>query len=707
MKQILLLLTFFNLISYVHGQQPSLEDIWLKGTYTPNKINLYHFLNGSSKHAFLNHHNHILSSSLYGNDTSLLFNNPHQLSIDNFSFSENNKTILFSTETERIYRRSSKANYFTFHISTKEINPVNEKHKQQYPLFSKDGLKLAYIVDNNLYFKHLATNKETQITFDGAPNQVINGASDWVYEEEFSITRAFDWSQDGRYIAYLKFDESNVREISLPFYKGQYPKQKVLKYPRAGEDNSIVEIWIYDTQTSTAKQLVLHNERTYIPFLKWNNEQLNIATLNRAQNHLKVLSYNLKKDSLTILYEETNNTYIELPSIRFLSDGSFLLTSEKEGYNHVYYFDELGNEKISLTKGNYDIMTIYGVDESKNTIFYQAAIPNLERHVFSHNFKTDSLKKLSFRKGYNSAKFSRDWRYMINTYSSDKAPPMTSLINLQNGKEIKVIRENKKLKESISNFYQPKEFFKIQLEEYKMDAWMIKPSNFDSTKSYPVLFYVYGGPGSQTVANKWGYNTNMWFQHLAQKGYIIVSVDNRGCGGQGESFKKSTYKQLGNLEVEDQIKAAKYISKWPFVNKERIGIYGWSYGGYLSLLCLFKGKGIFNAALSIAPVTHWKFYDTIYTERYMNIPKENKDGYSSSTPINFAKDWKEGSLFIAHGTADDNVHFQNTLELVKVMNNFNKAYDLYIYPNSSHGIGERKNRYHLFKQMTTFIVRNI
>jgi len=629
----------------------------------------------------------------------------------NYTFSKDENKILFPTKTEYIYRYSSKSEFYIWDIKNKTLQQLSENGKQRLASFSPDGSKVGFIRNNNLFIKNLISNTETQITKDGLYNNIINGTTDWVYEEEFGFTRAFFWSPNGEKIAFYKFDESNVKEFCFLKYGDLYPEEYKYKYPKAGEDNSIVNIFTYNiTNEKTVKMDIGEETDQYIPRIKWtkNNEILSIQRMNRLQNKLEILFADPKNGESKVIYTETNKYYIDITDhLTFLDDNEhFLFTSEKDGYYHIYLYKMNGELVKQLTKGNWVITDLIGFDEKKQIVYYTSAESSpLNRDIYSVDLKGNK-NKLSSRKGTNRARFSSDYKYFINTFSDANTPSVIT-VNKANGKQIRVLEDNSKLLKTIKEYnFSKKEFFTITTSEnVELNAWKILPPNFDKEKQYPVLFTIYGGPGSQTIQNSWG--SDLWEQMLAQKGIIVVSVDNRGTGARGEEFKKMTYMQLGKYETIDQIEAAKYLGSLDYIDANRIGIFGWSYGGYMSTLCMTKGSDYFSTGIAVAPVTNWRYYDNIYTERFMRTPQENANGYDDNSPINHV-DKLKGNFLLIHGTADDNVHVQNSIDLVTALVAANKQFEMQLYPNSNHGIYTGKNtRMHLYKRMTDFLLSNL
>ncbi len=631
--------------------------------------------------------------------------------IDDYAFSADESKIMFSYDSKSVYRYSYKAKYFVYDIASKKAEMIN-KEPVMYATTAPKGNKVAYVQDNDLYWKDLNTKKTTRVTSDGKWNHVINGASDWVYEEELELVKAFEWSPDGKRIAYYRFDESAVKEFSMDMYGPLYPEQYRFKYPKAGEENSKVSIHIYDLESNKAVEIKLNGEWEYIARIHWTSDPgvLAVQTLNRHQNELNIQLANAKDGSCKTIYTEKSDTYLEIPNyLNFLPDNKgFTLLSEKSGYKHIYHFDMNGKLVNQVTSGEWVVTDFYGVDVTNGLVYYQSAERSpLERDVYVVGLNGSGKKLLSKNEGTSSAQFSEGFKYFIHSYSS-ATEPSTHVLRDTKGKEVRMLQSNKRLRENLKQFNMTKkEFFSFKAEEgHSLNGWMIKPKDFDPKKRYPVFMFVYGGPGSQTVQNSWGRMNDIWFQMLAQKGYLVVSVDNRGTGARGVKFKKCTYKQLGLYETRDQIAAAKYLSDQSYVDPARIGIFGWSYGGYMSSLCITKGAKHFKMAIAVAPVTTWRYYDTIYTERYMQTPQENESGYDDNSPINHVKLLK-GKYLLVHGMADDNVHYQNAVDMITALVNANKQFDQFSYPNKNHGIAGGITRYHLYNMMTNYILENL
>lgn len=693
------------------------EDIWFSYKFFPSYIDQPRSMNDGIHFSALEKKGIVkYAYEKYGESSDVLLSvddvkfNGSKISIDAYDFNADETKMLIATNKVSIYRRSWEANYYIVDLKTKEVSKLTEGDTpQRLAAFSPDGKKVAFVKENNLFIKDLSTQKETQITSDGAINEIINGTTDWVYEEEFAITKGFYWSPDSKKIAFYRFDESEVKEFTMKYYGDLYPLLYEFKYPKAGEDNSKVSIHIYNVADQKSKKCDIGTYE-YIPRIKWsqNPDQLCVLTMNRHQSNLKYHMVNAQDFSSKIVYEEQSETYVEIDdNLIFLEDGkSFIRTSEKDGYNHIYriFFD---GEETQITKGKWDVVEFKGVDQEKGLIYYTSAEEGpIYKSLYVVNLKGKKKEKLSEKKGTNDAKFSNGMKYYINTYSNANTPSVYSL-HKANGALIKVIEANDRLNGNMEAYkLSPKEFFTIKGAEKELNAWMIKPVDFDESKQYPVFMHVYGGPGNNTVEDAWGGMEYFFHQMLAQNGYIVVSVDPRGTMYRGEDFKKCTYLQLGKLETEDVIAVAQKLGERNYIDADRIGIQGWSYGGYLSSLAITKGADVFAAAIAIAPVTNWRFYDNIYTERFMRTPQENAKGYDDNSPINHAEKLEDPYL-IVHGGGDDNVHVQNTLEMTDALVAANKSFDMFIYPNRNHGIYGGTTRVHLFEKMWKFIKENI
>ena len=720
MRQFLLLVYIFAGL-FVSAQKPiTPEDIFQKGTFASKGVPGFNFQQDGVHYTRLEGVTIAQYDLRNGEKSGIIFDAATVKSdapgwagaFDGYSFSSDEKKILLTMGTEQIYRWSRKADYFVYDPADKKMTRLFEGAKQRYAEFSPDASKIAFVVENDLYIKDLSSNKTVRITTDGQMNAIINGASDWVYEEEFELLRAFEWSPDGKYIAYLRFDEREVPEMTMEMYRGgEYPEEVAFKYPKVGEKNAIVTAHLYDL--STAKTITVNipdrqaDRDDYLPRIAWTpGRQLCLTWMNRHQNQQRLLLADPVTGNCSVMLEENNKYYLDLHDITFLSDGSgFVMQHEKSGFNHLYKYDMQGKEVAALTKGDWDVSDFYGIDEKKQTVYFQAAAENpMQRELYSVKLDGKKRKKLSGTAGWHNAQWSSTFDYFVNSFSTANTPPQYA-VRSRTGELLRLLETNDAIQsKQLEHRVIPVNFFSFKTaEKVELNGWMIKPTapEFQNQK-LPVLMFVYGGPGSQQVTDQWRGANYWWFQMLAQQGYVVACVDNRGTGGRGEEFKKMTYKQLGHYEVIDQIGAAQHLGTLPFVDPERIGIFGWSYGGYMSTNAILKGKKVFKAAVAVAPVTNWKWYDSVYTERYMQTHAENAEGYEENSPINFA-DQLEGEYLLIHGLADDNVHFQHTAEMANQLISSNKQFDTMVYPNRNHGISDPSARIHLYTLMTTFL----
>ena len=717
MRKILFIffLCFSSIACFSQSKEITLEDIWQNYNFYPKSYRGLNSMNDGEFYTQIKNGEEgqeiIKYSFKNGKRVVRLFKSSDFKikRINSYSLSNDDRLMLLATETESIYRYSKKAIYYVFNIQNNKIKKLSD-NKVRYPTFSPDGTKVAFVFENNLYIKDITNGKENQITFDGKKNNIINGASDWVYEEEFKLVRGFEWSGDSRTIAFYKFDESHVKEFSMDKFNGNlYPTQEVFKYPKAGEANSTVSVYLYNIDDDEKKLIYTEEDYEYIPRIKWSNDPniLTMIGLNRHQNKLDFIVVDSKDGSNRVLFTEEDKYYIDInDNLTFLPNNFFIWTSEKKGYNHIYLKGLDGSEE-QITSGSWEVTSFYGLDSDKMEIFFSSTEDgSINRSIYCLDLESGKRKKLSTQTGTNSAKFSNGLKYYINTYSNANTPPIFTL-HKADGSLIKTIEDNTEFQNKLEEYnISEKEFITIYTDNADLNAWIIKPPNFDDNKKYPLFMFLYGGPGSQKVLNRYEGNNFYWYQMLAQKGYVIACVDNRGTGGKGAEFKKMTYKELGKYETIDQIDAAKYFGSLNYIDEKRIGIQGWSYGGYMSSLAITKGADIFKLAVAVAPVTNWRYYDNIYTERYMQTPQENPSGYDENSPINHVEKLK-GKYLLIHGTADDNVHVQNTYEMSSALVRANKQFDLFVYPDKNHGIYGKNTRYHLYKKITNFILDNL
>ncbi|MCH3880903.1 MULTISPECIES: S9 family peptidase [Tenacibaculum] len=694
----------------------TVEEIW-NGTFSAERMNALNSMNGDF-YSLLNSDKDAKSTSvdkysyLTLEKVATIVDSKDVSGLDRFSsyeFNNDETKLILGSKFKKVYRRSFTGTYYAFDIASKKVTLIGENIQQ--PTFSPDSKKVAYTKDNNIFVKNLASGKVSQITLDGKTNSIINGTTDWVYEEEFGFVRAFEWNKTSEYIAFLRFDETDVPTFSMDMYgKSLYPNQQVFKYPKAGEKNANVSLHLHNLNVGSTKKLNV-GKYEYIPRIQWTNDAntLSATTLNRHQNDLKLYFVNAKNGSSKIVLNEKDDAYVDIQdNLTFLDDNSFIWTSEKDGFNHIYHYTSNGKLKNQVTKGDWEVTNYYGFNKDLNTIYYQSVESgSINRNVYSIKLDGSDKKVISRDYGTNSASFSKNMNYFINTFSDAKTPQVYSLYKAD-GTRVKIIKDNADLKKSIAEYkMSPKEFSTININGNDLNMWMVKPADFDENKKYPMLMFQYSGPGSQQVKNSWNASNDYWHNMLAQKGYIIVCVDGRGTGLKGRDFKKVTQKELGKYEVEDQIAAAKKLAKRNYIDSDNIGIWGWSYGGFMSSNCLLKGNDIFSMAIAVAPVTSWRFYDSVYTERYMQTPQENASGYDDNSPINHVEKLK-GDYLLVHGSGDDNVHVQNSMQMVNALVDANKPFDFFIYPDKAHGIYKGSNtRLHLYNKMTSFIEEHL
>lgn len=717
-KRLLLIIVLAGLSQWALAQKKiTLEDIWQNYLFTPKSISEFSFLNDGKSYSQLQDNKiqqyDLVSGKLVNtlcDGAALKGTAGFKGEIESYSLSSDESKILIESETESIYRHSTRAFFYVYDRKSKSLTAVFEDAKQRLATLNPQADKVAFVMDNNLYIKNLSGGELTKVTSDGKENAVINGATDWVYEEEFSFDRGFQWSPDGKHLAFYRFDESQVPQFTLTNYRGElYPEYVTYKYPKVGEKNAIVTIHVYDVAKAKTTEVSFNQEEDYyVPRIKWtqNPNQLCVFKMNRHQNQLDLLLADASTGDTRLLLQETNKYYIEIDdNLTFLADGKhFIRTSEMDGWNHLYLYDMNGKLVTQLTKGQSEVTEFYGVDEKNQLAYYQADERSpIAREVYAVSLDGKRKQKLGADPGWNSALFSTTFDYYILTQSTANAPATYTVFD-KAGKKVRVIEDNAALK-GLQKEYKVSEveFFSFTTKDkVDLNGWMIKPAGFKDILKYPVLMFVYGGPGNQQVTDHWLGANYWWFQMLAQQGYVVACVDNRGTGGRGEAFKKVTYLQLGKYETADQIEAARYLGGLKYCDPERIGIFGWSYGGYMSSLCLFKGNDVFKAGIAVAPVTNWKWYDSIYTERYMRTAEENPEGYHDNSPINFANQLK-GNYLLVHGMGDDNVHFQHTAEMANALIAANKQFDTYFYPNRNHGIYGGATRLHLYTKMTGFL----
>ena len=709
----------------------TLKDVTGK-TFTPKYITGVDPIKGTDRYASISNDGRQIIEYAFktGNQTRVLFDiaNTHGESIkqlDGYTLSPDGKRMLIQTNTHKIYRRSFTADYYIYTIQSRKLEKLSTGGPQQIPTWSPDGNQIAFVRDNNIFLvKLLYDNAESQITKDGKFNEIINGVPDWVYEEEFSTNRSLCFTADSRMLCWIKYDERKVKEYSLQLFMGSHPTMKAnevypgtytYKYPKAGEDNSIVSVWSYEIQTHKTNRLQVPLEGDgYIPRIKSTNDanRIIVFTMNRHQDVLNLYAVNPRTTLSQLLIKEQGDKYVKEEAMEGIAIGqnSILLPSDRDGYMHLYLYNMNGSLIRKIGDGNYDITSIYGYDETTGDVYYQAAgINPHDRQIFvSH--KNGKTERLTDTNGWNKAIFSGDYKYFLNTWSNYNTPYVFTIRDSK-GKVLSTPIDNKELKEKVKTYgFNGRETFSFTTSEgVKLDGWMVKPKDFDTNKKYPVILFQYSGPGSQQVIDAWNAgsmgNGGAFDYYLAQQGFIVVCVDGRGTGGRGAAFEKCTYLRIGELESHDQIETALWLGKQSYIDKERIGIWGWSFGGFNTLMSMSEGRPVFKAGVAVAPPTNWRYYDTIYTERYMRTPKENGSGYATN-PIQRANALY-GALLICHGMADDNVQPQNTMEYTEALIQADKDFKENIYTNRNHGIYGGNTRTHLLRQISNWFIEHL
>lgn len=725
-----LFLTITALLMFVAtmsaGGKLTLPDI-TSGKFAAKTVNGINPIEGTDTYARISQDGErvVCCSFKTGKELSVLFDVKNTMGckidgFDDYVLSPDGKRMLIQTKTERIYRRSFKADFYIYNIESRRLDRLSDGDKQQIPTWSPDGQQVAFVRGGNIFLvKLLYDNAEIQVTKDGKFNEVINGLPDWVNEEEFGFNSALTFNADGTMICWIRYDESKVKTFSLEMYKGMkpakeeyaaYPGFYSYKYPKAGEDNSTVSAWSYDIKSHKINRLQVPIDADgYMPRIKPTNDPMRIVvyTMNRHQDDLCLYAVNPRSTVAQLIIKEHVDKYVReeaMEGVKFVGD-KILLPSDRSGYTKLYIYNMNGQLQRTIGDGNYDITSVYGYDPKTGDVYYQAAaLGATDRQVYVTH-KNGKTVRLTDREGWNTAFFSGDFQYFVNTWS-DYNTPYVFTTRTREGKLINTIEDNKAVKQLVSDYgFCKREPFSFTTSEgVVLNGWMVKPKDFDANKKYPVIMHQYSGPGSQQVTNSWSAGSmgqgGAFDSYLAQEGFIVVSVDGRGTGGRGSEFEKCTYLNLGNLESKDQVETALYVGSLPYVDKDRIGIWGWSYGGFNTLMSMSEGRGVFRAGVAIAPPTNWKYYDSVYTERYMRTPKENPDGYATN-PIERASKL-HGALLICHGTADDNVHPQNTYEYSEALVQADKDFRELFYTNRNHGIFGGNTRNHLLRQVAQF-----
>jgi dipeptidyl-peptidase-4 len=723
--KIIAFLLFIFIVELSYGQL-TLDDIFINKKYQAKTAGNFSFLNTKPAYAALKTIKGIQSINIFNSNAQKMDSvslNSIWIHSDGLipkfqqvEISSTDAYFLLKANEERLYRNAATADYYITN-GKNNISKISN-YKISFPSFSADDKSLSYVIDNNLYLYNIEKQTELQITSDGIWNKIINGKSDWVYEEEFLLTKAFAWCANSTKIAYLKFNETDVKEYTFPYYYGQaYPSDFSYKYPKAGEQNSIVTAHYYDCKKKKNYKIDLSKfSYEYIPRIISANNAVYLMLLNRHQDTLKVVAYDFTTKQTKLVFTDVSEQYVDVPkSFYVMKDNSFITTSERDGYNHLYHFNEDGKLLKQLTKGKFEVTNTYKIDEKDKLVYYQSnesLNPDISycKYLFSIQYETLEKKQLNYQSGTTNAQFSPDASIYLQDFSAVKIPPVYSIHDVQHNSSV-VIENNQYLLDSLVPILPKKYVGGILTKAGILNTYDILPPDsifyLSSKLPQPILFYVYGGPRHEEVENIWEQSQiNFYLYYLAQQGIHIVCIDPRGSSGKGAEFKKSTHLKLGQLETEDLIEYATFLKGNDSINKSRIGIFGWSYGAYLSLLCLEQKNTPFKTAIAVAPVTNWKFYDNIYSERYLHTPQENPKGYELFNPIALAKNLT-GKLLLIHGTADDNVHFQNSVELIEALNEAGKTYDLYLYPDKDHSISGGNTRFELFKRLTYFLMKNL
>ena len=717
------MLLAFALITFGQAKKITIEDIWNDYKFYPRGVAGYTAMpksdyytvvkrGGIERYSFATGKK--IDMLVTNDDLDRLSNGAVNISkVSSYEFTADESKIILAIDEESIWRRSTLAHYYIYDIANRKLTLVADTNtKLHFAVLSEDGQKVLFARDCDLFYQDLATGKITQITRDGKPNNILNGYADWVYEEELDMSRAASWSPDGKKIAFLRFDESRVKEYNFALYDELYPTDFKYKYPKAGEDNSLVDVYVYDLATAQLTQIDLgDNSNCYFPRVYWlpNNDAV-VLKLNRHQNQLDFIRYNTTTQQQDVIYTDKNDKWLDVSdNYYFLKDGkTMIVTSERDGFNHIYKVT-LGGGITQLTSGKWEVNAIQYVNEAKKQIYYtsnESGVVNRDLYVINFDGKKKTM--LSSGDGWNEPSFSPNGNFYRNQYSNLNTLPKYTIRDAK-GKELRVLNDNKNVQETMDQYgFVKRELISITTADgTQLNGWMMKPANFDPNKRYPVMMNCYGGPGSQQVENAYSSAQDLaFYQMLAQHGYISVCVDGRGTATRGDEFKKIIYQQMGKYEAIDQIGAANYLKTLPYVDGDRIGIWGWSFGGYLSALSMFRGDGAFKMAISVAPVTNWRYYDNIYTERFMRTPQENPDGYDLNSPTTYAKQLN-GKYLLIHGTADDNVHFQNAMELVKALNEAGVEYDQFFFPNKNHFIMGGSTRTYLYNKLAKYILENL
>jgi dipeptidyl-peptidase 4 len=723
-KQLLIyiVLTFITTIFAQQKQKLSLEDIYYSSKLFAKTVQNIHWKPDASAFTFTEMNSETKTENIYQHDvatgkkfllvsgTDLIYDNK-QIPMSHYKWTDDGKFLLIEGPVKSIWRHSTQAPFYLYNISTKSVSALSngDIHLRNVKL-SPDGTRVGFVRGHNIYVADLKTGKETAVTNDGTDN-ILNGEFDWVYEEEFGLADAWRWSPDGKKIAYWRLDQTREKIYHLIDEMGEYNTVFDLKYPKVGEQNAIVKIGVADLSNGKTRWMNIgSNDDIYIPRIFWTNSSrtLAIMRLNRLQNHLEVLMADANTGKSRTVFTDSNNTWIDVrDDIFFLKKSDQIVwTSEKSGFNHAYLYDYNGKLINQITKGNWEVSSIDGVDENTGWVYLSGKKDSLiQQNLFRVKLDGTDFRKISGKHGWYSANYAPDYRHFVEVYSNASTPVETTLRNAD-GSMVRVLENGKISALKNYNMVYPQFLTFKTTDGTELNAYMMKPVDFDPSKKYPVLVYGYGGPGSQMVVDRWGGTRTIWHQYMTEHGYIIFCVDNRGTGGRGKAFKDLAYLDLGKWSVHDQVEGAKYLATLPYVDASRLGFWGWSGGGYLTCMMLTKGADYFKTGIAVAPVTDFRLYDAIWTERYMGLPVDNKKGYDAACVLTYAGKL-EGKLMIVHGTGDDNVHYQNTVQLMQKFIDANRQFDIMFYPNKNHRISGGVTQWHLFTKISNYFFNNL
>lgn len=635
------------------------------------------------------------------------------IDIEEYAWSADERKLLIFTNSQPVWRQNTKGQFYVYDLATQRLTPVSTAPGwQQFAKLSPDGSRVGFVRDNNLWVTDLATGRETQLTRDGSET-IINGTFDWVYEEELDLRDGWRWSPDGQRIAFWRIDDGPVKAfVWLRDTGDSYSQPISLRYPKAGTANPTAKLGVVEIATAQTTWLQTGADSSvYLARMEWAESpgELLVQRLNRHQNRLDVMVADARTGATRTLFTESDSAWVDVDDdLSFIRNGrQFIWSSERDGWNHLYLYNRDGTVARQLTRGQWDVTQVFGVDEKNGWVYFSATEQGpQQRHLYRVRLDGGAPQRLSKEPGTHAVQLSPQTPYYLDSWSRAASPPVITL-HRTDGTPVRTLVDNAGTRQKLADLaVTAPEFFSFRTAGgTELNGWMIKPANFDASKKYPVLMYVYGGPGSQTVTDSWGGTRYLWHQLLAQQGYIVVSIDNRGTGARGRDFKKQTYLNLGTMEAADQIEGARWLARQPYVDANRLGIWGWSYGGFMTAFTLEQDGNPFKAGIAVAPVADWRLYDTIYTERFMRTPEENPQGYDRGSAVKHAAGLRARMLLV-HGTGDDNVHFQNSTQLVDALQAAGKQFNFMMYPDRNHGIANGRST-HLYTMMTNWVLANL